>query len=361
MKKICFFIGDIERSGGTERVTTLVANALSTAGYDVTILSLYHGKKSFFPLNENINLNALFEHNVSMKKNFIPCVYKLRKYVKKNSIHSLILVDSILTIFAVPALAYMKLQCICWEHFNYNVDLGSIFRVYGRKLAAKYCQVVVTLTERDKNLWIDNIKNIKSNIVAINNPNPYSNQTHLASQSHKRVLAVGRLTQQKGFDLLIQSWAKIAKKNGVVNWKLSIVGSGEDYDKLMNLIKTLNVQDSVEIFPATQNIAEFYQHSSVYCLSSRYEGFGMVLIEAQAYGLPIVAFDCKIGPAEIVEHCITGYLVKDQDIIELANKLEKIITLDVVSYEEMSENALNNSLKYSVGKILPKWITILEN
>lgn len=361
MKKICFFIGDIERSGGTERVTTLVANALSTAGYDVTILSLYHGKKSFFPLNENVNLNALFEHNVSMKKNFIPCVYKLRKYVKKNSIHSLILVDSILTIFAVPALAYMKLQCICWEHFNYNVDLGSIYRVYGRKLAAKYCQVVVTLTERDKSLWIDNIKNMKANIVAINNPNPYSNQTHLASQSHKRVLAVGRLTQQKGFDLLIQSWAKIAKKNSVVNWKLSIVGSGEDYDKLMNLIKTLNVQDSVEIFPATQNIAEFYQHSSVYCLSSRYEGFPMVLLEAQNYGLPIVAFDCDTGPAELIEHGITGYLVKNQDMNELADLLEQMLILDECYYNNMSKNVLNNSIKYHINNILPKWIAILEN
>ncbi len=160
MQKICFLIGDMSLSGGTERVTSIIANELAKRYYQVSILSLSNGVDSFFKLNESIGLYSLYSQKVSMKKNFIGCCFKIRKFVQQHKIDTLIVVDSISCIFSVPAIWGLKVKHICWEHFNFNVNLGVKFRDIGRQLAARYCDIVVTLTKRDKELWKAGLKKL---------------------------------------------------------------------------------------------------------------------------------------------------------------------------------------------------------
>ncbi|ENU83927.1 hypothetical protein F974_00981 [Acinetobacter sp. CIP 102159] len=358
MKKICFLIGNLNHSGGTERVTTLIANALAEKKYQVSILSLADGKQSFFELVPSIKTYSLYPEKISFKKNFLGAVWLIRRFVTQNQIDTLVVVDSISCVFTVPALFGLKVKHICWEHFNFNVNLGVKYRDIGRKWAAKYCDYVVTLTKRDKELWEQGIKNIKAKIIPIANPSPFEVQENIPSLDYKTILCVGRLTYQKGFDLLITAWARVAQQ--VPDWKIVIVGSGEDEQMLKQMAIDYKVDQSIDFVGQQKNMDQFYRKASFFCMSSRFEGLPMVLLEAQSYGLPIVAFDCDTGPAEIVEHNTSGFLVELGNIAELANALFELINLTNTQYEKLSSAAVQNSTKYAVSSTIKSWLNIIK-
>lgn len=358
MKKICFLIGNLNHSGGTERVTTLIANSLAQENYQISILSLTNGKQPFFELVPSIKTYSLYPEKISFKKNFLGAVWLIRRFVTQNQIDTLVVVDSISCVFTVPALFGLKVKHICWEHFNFKVNLGVKYRDIGRKWAAKYCDYVVTLTKRDKELWEQGIKNIKAKVIPIANPSPFEVQENIPSLDYKTILCVGRLTHQKGFDLLITAWTKVAQQ--VPDWKIVIVGSGEDEQMLKQMAKSLGVDDSIIFAGQQKNMSTFYRQASFFCMSSRFEGLPMVLLEAQSYGLPIVAFDCDTGPAEIVQHNINGLLVESGNINGLTNSLLELINLSNIQYEKISSNAVENSVRYSVNPILKQWLSIIK-
>ncbi|MFB5707542.1 glycosyltransferase family 4 protein [Acinetobacter radioresistens] len=358
MKKICFLIGNLNNSGGTERVTTLIANALAEKKYQVSILSLADGKQPFFELVPSIKTYSLYPEKISFKKNFLGAVWRIRKFVTQHQIDTLIVVDSISCIFTVPALCGLKVKHICWEHFNFKNNNGVKFRDYGRKLAAKYCDYVVTLTQRDKELWEKGLKKINAKIVAIANPVSYEDIENIPSLEYKTVLAVGRLTHVKGYDLLITAWSKIARQ--VPGWKVIIVGSGEDELMLKQMAKDFAVEDSIVFAGQQKDMDQFYRQASFFCMSSRFEGFGMVLIEAQSYGLPIVAFDCDTGPAEIICEK-SGILVENLNVQLLANQLLMMTKMSVNQYSSMSSSAILNSKSYYIDNIVHHWVGLLES
>lgn len=353
MKNICFLIGNMDSTGGTERVTSLIANQFIESNR-VFILSLSEGKNPAFNLNSKIHVDSLFNHKVSMKKNFLSCILRIRKYIQDNKIDTLIVVDSISCVFTVPALIGLNVNHICWEHFNFKVNLGVKFRDLGRKLAARYCDYIVTLTERDRELWIDGLKNVKAKIIAIPNPTPFESINHTPNLDFKTVLSVGRLTYQKGFDLLLDAWALVCKQNS--DWTLKIVGGGEDEQTLKNQAKELGIENRVIFVPPTKNIAEHYKTASFYCMSSRFEGLPMVLLEAQSYGLPIVSFDCDTGPAEVIENGKNGFLVPSFNIVSFSEKIFDMIGSD---YKSMTENSKQNVLNFLLDNVVLKWNIII--
>ena len=357
MKKIFFLIGNLDRSGGTERVTSLIANELVEQDYNISILSLNGGSEPFFELNTNVQIHSLYPENVSFKKNFIGAIWKIRQFIKYNEVDTLIVVDTISCLFTIPALYGLRTKHICWEHFNFNNNNGVKSRDLARKLAANYCDYVVTLTKRDKELWQKYLKNIKSKIISISNPNPYENVEYNARLNHKKVLAVGRLTSVKGFDLLIDAWAQVCDANN--DWTLCIVGSGEEEEKLKEQAQLLNIFERCNFIPATKDVEQYYKTSSIYCLSSRFEGFPMVLLEAQAFGLPIGAFNCDTGPAEIVVDGVNGLLVKVGEAEQLASCLSSIIDISDEKYGIMSSNAIESSQRFSVKEITKLWVSII--
>lgn len=260
--------------------------------------------------------------------------------------------------FTVPALFGLEVKHICWEHFIFNVNLGVKYRDIGRRWAAKYCDYVVTLTQRDKELWEKGLKKINGKITAISNPVTYEDIENIPSLEYKTILTVGRLTHVKGFDLLITAWARVAQQ--VPDWKIVIVGCGEDELMLKQMAKDFHIEDSIVFAGQQKNMDTFYRQASFFCMTSRFEGLPMVLLEAQSYGLPIVAFDCDTGPAEIIDHNISGLLVAPENINGLANSLLGLINLSNIEYEQMSWNAVENSVRYSVNPIVKQWLSIIK-
>ncbi|NCI79689.1 glycosyltransferase family 4 protein [Acinetobacter kanungonis] len=356
MKNICFLIGNVNHSGGTERVTSLIANKLSNK-HRIHILSLNEGHSPFFELNQCIIIDSLFDKYVSQRSHFFSTIIKIRKYIIAHNIDTLVVVDSISCVFTVSACFGLKVNHICWEHFNIKVNLGSYFRDLGRWMASKWCTKIVTLTSRDKQFWEAKFGLSNTDkVVAISNPSPFQYQSHVPSLEFKNILSIGRLTHQKGFDHLIGAWAKISKQ--LPEWRITIVGSGEDDGFLRQMAKENNVENSIDFVGQQKNVDKFYRKASFFCLSSRFEGLPMVLLEAQSYGLPIVAYDCDTGPAELVTNQ-NGYLVEKQNIDELASALMSMAKLNEYEFSALVNENLKMKDNFGIDRIIIFWENIV--
>lgn len=354
-KKILFLIGNLNNSGGTERVCSIIANGLSDNGYQVVITSISQGTQPFFPINNNIKVNNLFDTVGRALYRTPSIIYKLRRVLIAEKIDILIIVESMSVLFSLPAIQGLSIKHICWEHFNFKIDLGKSSRRLARQLAAYYCDIVVTLTDRDRNFWLANTNN-KSQIVTIANPCPFIEEKSFSEKNTKMVLAVGRLTYQKGFDLLLDSWRKVNKD--FPDWKLIIAGEGEDRSLLEDYLSKHDLSDSVYFVGNTNHIDQYYEKAEIFCLSSRFEGFPMVLLETLSYGIPVVAFDCNTGPAEILEN--TGsILVPDGNTSLLSEGLIKLIK-DKKLRDEISIRSINKSKLYQSDLIIQNWLDLIE-
>lgn len=354
--KLLILGGNFNNTGGTERVGSLVANGLSEAGYEIVLASMSCGDKPFFPLNKEIKVTSLFNSPGRTLYRTPSLIYKIRKLLKDEKIDILIVVETMSVLFTLPAVIGLPVKHICWEHFNFKSDLGKKGRRIARQLAARYCDSVVTLTERDKEYWLAGTQH-KNQITAIPNPCPFPVQDNIYPKQSKIVLAVGRLVNIKGYDLLLQAWLKVIET--APDWQLKIVGEGEERASLSQFIADNNLADSVELVGNTDNVQKYYEQAAIFCLSSRFEGFGMVLIEAMAFGLPIVSFDCEAGPAEILDG--TGsILVKPCDTDLLADGLNELIA-DIDLRESISIASKDKAKQYQSDQILGSWVALVEN
>jgi glycosyltransferase involved in cell wall biosynthesis len=356
MKKIVFFGGNLNRSGGTERVSSLIANGLAARGYQVLMVSDQGGDEPFFQLDATIRTTSIFKkigHNFLRLPQLVARLRWLLIYEKPDI---LITVESMLVLFSIPASFKLPVRHICWEHFHFKIDLGKQGRRLARQLAACFCDDVVTLTKRDTLFWTHGTR-LNAQIQSIPNPSPFSVQLdHAPPLTSRIVLAVGRLVHPKGFDLLIRAWHKLAEVEPT--WQLHVVGSGVDEIYLKNFVSSLNLSKSIVFEPNTADVASHYKRASIYCLSSRFEGFGMVLIEAMAFGVPIVSFDCEAGPAEILAG--TGAaLVPPEDVYALAENLLRFIR-DPALRSAVSQAEKLRAEDFQLETVIDQWVKLLE-
>lgn len=174
------------------------------------------------------------------------------------------------------------------------------------------------------------------------------------------MIAVGRLDYQKGFDRLIQAWSLVQADGRFADWQLDIFGQGEWKDMLQQMIYEEGLQANAHINPPTKDIASEYVRSSLLVMSSHYEGFPMVMIEAMACGLPVVSFDYKCGPRDIIRHGENGLLVKDGDIRGLAEAMMMVMGDDAYR-KRLSGAALNVVSTYSEEAVMGQWTRLFAS
>lgn len=212
----------------------------------------------------------------------------------------------------------------------------------------------VVLTHEDKGYW-GNLPNIE----VIPNAAMHVSESY-SDVKNKRVIAVGRLDYQKGFDRLIEAWERIQHTGEWADWRLDIFGQGEWQEMLQQMIDEKGLQDTVRINKPTKQIGEEYVKSSLLVMSSHYEGFPMVMIEAMACGLPVVSFDYKCGPKDIIQHGINGLRVPDGDIQALANAMMEVMT-DEAYRKMLSQNAREVVHTYSEEAVMEQWIRLFTS
>lgn len=208
----------------------------------------------------------------------------------------------------------------------------------------------VVLTRNDYERWYE----ISNKIVIPNFISNYPNQ--YSTLEEKKVIAVGRYSWEKGFDLLIEAWVNVTVKHP--EWTLHIYGLG-DKEYYQNLANEKGIGNKVMCHPFAEDVYEKYRECSIFVLSSRYEGFGLVLAEAMATGLPSVAFNCPDGPSDIITDGVDGILVENGDTQKLSEGLEFLISHDKerVLY---GKNARENMKRYNKDTIMQEWINLFE-
>lgn len=351
---ICFLTGTLNVFAGAERMTATVANELARRGHRIHILSLCD-PRSCFPLDPSIRHDALFDRRPSFRSHFLTTIARLRRYVRQHGISVLVEVDPLLTLFTLPACLGLDVRRIAWEHCNFDQDLGLPLRRLARRLSARTCERIVVLTELDREKWVRNLR--CTNIDVIPNTLAFPIPAEPAARTSRTAVAVGRLTDVKGFDVLLQAWVVIAK--AFPDWRLRIVGSGELLDSLTQLRDRLSLQECVRLEPARSDIQSVYRDASLLCLSSRYEGFPLVLVEAMAYGLPIVATNCETGVKALLSHGENAQISPVNDPAALARGIAAVISSPELA-ARLAEAGRRQVHKFAPEEIATRWERLLS-
>lgn len=350
--KLLFLIKAVDNMGGTERVTIVMANELACRGHEVHIVSLVGSGTPFFRIDSCVDVRYLAEKERSV---FPVRDFRRHKRIKKSladiSPDIVIVVDVARALFKIPACKPYK--TVYWEHFNVSVEKNPM-RKLARRLASEYGDMIVTLTEQDAETYRRQFGAKRVTCI----PNPVSFEVPPYKYSGNRLaLAVGRLTEQKGFDLLLEAWHDIPDKAG---WCLHIVGKGKQKAKLEAIIAAYGLSDSVSIFPPTDDVRGLLSEAGLYVLSSRFEGLPLVLIEAQAMGLPAVSFDCPTGPSEIIVNGETGLLVENGNVKALSEAVGALLKADA-KRKSFSAGAYRMATdKFSLKTIAGRWEALFE-
>jgi glycosyltransferase involved in cell wall biosynthesis len=352
--KIVFLIKALDNIGGTERVTIQIANELSLRGYDVHIVSLVGNQKPFFSVLPAVKLHYIHKGS----DNSIFPYRDLRRHYRLKKCFAQILPDIIVVVDASRATlkipACKPYTTIYWEHFNTLMKSKRMHEL-SRKLAVKYGDYVVTLTEEDARSYQQKYHATK--VQCIHNPITIDVPNYLAPKGHQ-VVAVGRYTSQKGFDMLLQAWALVKDK---ADWKLLVVGRGKHEKRFRAFIEQHQLQDSVELLPPTNNVPALFASCGLYALSSRFEGLPLVLIEAAACGLPAVAFNCPTGPSEIIEHKKSGLLVPNGEVKAFAEALQVLMSNETLRLQYSQQSCQYVTKKFAVNTIIDQWEVLFKN
>ncbi len=368
--KLIYCIHSVYNPGGMERVLlNKVSYLVSHYGWDITIVTTnQNGRPPFYPFPAAVKMVDL-EVNYSAGDDEGP-LKKILTYFKKRRLHQKRLrqylerekADVVISLFPsessfIPAIkdgSKKVLELHFNKFFRLQYKRGGIIGLLDRfrtwqdeRLVRKFDKFVV-LTEEDKGYW-GNLCNIEAIPNAVK-----PTDGRVSDVTAKRVIAVGRLDYQKGFDRLINAWNIVAQDPTLKDWKLDIFGQGEWQNMLEGMIRERNLQDRAHINCPTNTINEEYLASSLIVMTSNYEGFGMVLVEAMSRGVPAVSFDCVCGPSDIISHGKNGLLVTNGDIEALAEAMKRIM-LDGEYRKQLSLEAVKVVDKYSEEMVMHRW------
>lgn len=354
MKKITFFIYDMYTGGGIERVVSLIANEMSKK-YEVEIISLYKTKKvPCYKLDDNIKLTYILEKELFPLKLYYPyLMYCTRKKLKNYKTD--VFICASMGFVGLNIFMRKRAKYIAWEHANTSIgDFGDKLWL-GRIIAAKYADKIVVLTKKDMKMNIDKYRT-SNKIVQIYNPIEKINLSDAYLRDSKKIVSCGRFQYQKGFDMLVDVADKILKKHK--DWEWHIYGDGPQKEMIENMIKERNLEKNLKLMGRVNNMNEKYKDYAMFVMTSRYEGFAMVNIEAHFAKLPIVSFNCNCGPDEIIQDGINGYLVDCFDTNQMAEKINYLIENSNVRIQ-MSQNTSLDKEKLDMKNIIKEWEKIL--
>jgi glycosyltransferase involved in cell wall biosynthesis len=375
--KIVYLTPALYMAGGVERVLTLKANYFAEQfGYDVTIiLTEGKGKPLAYPLSDKIkviNLDINFEElwTCSFFKKVLVYLRKQRQYKRKLKAELMRIrpdiTDSLLRreINFVSQIkdgskkiGELHVNRSNYRNFeandtNWLKELFAKLWMWNLITHLKQLDRFIVLTEEDKVAWTE-----LNNVVAIHNPVSFK-PVSVSSLQEKRVIAVGRYVYQKGFDLLLRAWKKVEEQ--CPDWELVIYGDG-DRSSYEQLLGELGINTNrCHLNAPTSQIQKEYVNSSVFAVSSRFEGLSMALLEAAACGLPIVSFACPCGPRDLITDGVDGLLVEKENVDAMADSLIKVMTSPEIR-EAMGNAILKKAEQFKIEHIAMQWKKLFES
>lgn len=375
--KILYAVEGVNLPGGYDRIIIEKANYLAEHGQEVIITVASHAlAKPYYPISDkvrlvdfNINFHQQYGHNLLHRT----CLYFMLMHQYRRALKDLLYVerpDIVITTLGreIDFITEIRDGSVkigeshIAKDYVRNLHLmeqrGFVYRMIAnywrkkidrkvRKLAA-----LVLLTQHDANSWKGLVKT-----VVIPNSLPFY-PLHGSSCENKQVIFVGRLNEQKGLEYLIDTWVKVHQKHS--DWVLHMYGDGEQKQLLSQMIKETGLEHVVIVHQPTHSIMEKYLESSMFLLTSRFEGLPLVLIEALACGLPIVSFDCPWGPADIIKDGEDGFLVEYLNTDEAAQRVCLLIENPILR-KNMGLKARINIQRYNRDVVMKQWTDLFRS
>ena len=357
-KSICIVDFDYSVCGGVEKVTASLANELSDC-CDVWVLSVCMGTDEMsFPLSENVHFENLAGKPDRLRYLKKAAKQKLPGFYKEHGIEFVIFQGNYAGYVCGTIGRTKGVRTAFFDH-------GALMNQWDRKdirfirwRCSKKCDYVITLTEESRKDYRERFHLPDRKVKCIYN---WIDDTLPASEKYddrsKRILSAGRFTYEKGFDHLVKIFAPAAKKHP--DWHLDIFGDGEERGKIEGLIREYGMEDNIHLKGMVSDLYARYGEYAMYVLPSYREGMPLVLLEAKYNRLPIISFDVRTGPKEIVTDGVDGILIEPCDTEKMTAAILKLME-DPELRISMSEHSQDNTDRFSRTRIREQWIGLIE-
>jgi len=348
--------------GGAERTTSVLANAWASRGNEVTLITLIKDDVPAYALHPEINLRQLrvrggtalnLVHGIIRQLKSVRVLRRAIHESRPDLIISVMDISNILTLFATRGASAPVI--IVEQTYPEYYPIGWTWETL-RRLVYRRADMLVS-TSKPMMEWLR--QKTKANACVIPNPidlpSTQSRSPHdclLQSDSGRTIIGMGRLVPEKGFDLLLQAFSRIA--SGHPDWSLKIVGEGVLREALQEQSVNLGVASRVEFVGWLQDPFSALRAADLFVFSSRFEGFGNALCEAMACGLPVISFDCPSGPGEIIRHGIDGILVPPEDVDALSATMDRLMG-DAQERAHLAARAPEVIMRFGLERILGLW------
>lgn len=376
--KIVYVYPKFTALAGTERVLIDKMNYLANQeGVEVVVITHEQGNHPFaYPLSSkvthvdlNVRFLTLYRYNILVR------LIKRKRYKKLLAVRFSKLISDIRPSIVVATTYYPYLLTLinscpihikkvleshidkCYLHSNDPLIKNNLIkRIRGvRNMNCLKCEagsfdILVSLHHQDAVDWSKYLRTqVITNVVHLNDT------ARISNQESKHIIFVGRYTVQKGIPDLFRVWEKVFDKHP--DWYLDLYGDGDI--KEIPYTEENRKNKNIHVHPSDPDIFSRYIESSIFVLTSLYEPFGLVIVEAMSCGLPVVAFDCPSGPANIINDGVDGFLIKNRDIDEFAEKLCMLIESPQLRLE-IGKSAIQSSKRYSAEQVMPQWISLFN-
>lgn len=354
LSHICFVCSRLDLPGGIERAIVNTANLFADKGHKVSLIITDDSIGSFYPVRNDIVFTSLpLDFGIrdkgdplTKKIDFVKHLSQLKKQVNHLKPDIIIGTEYSLSIVTYYAAKNLVAKIFAWEHHHFHWLKKSRFWNYLFKKVYPKLHAVVCLNEMEKHLFEG--FGCKSVVV----PN-FVVQQNKAPLNTKIILSIGWLIKRKGVDLIPVIAEKVFASHP--DWQWQIIGSGEEEAALRNELKKRGLERNVIIAaPVSADLNEFYQAAALYVMTSRFECFPMVLLEAMSHGVPAVSFDCPTGPSFIIHHGEDGLLLEQENVEAMADALIRLIE-NVKERNSFGDAAYQNITRFSPGNVYAEW------
>jgi glycosyltransferase involved in cell wall biosynthesis len=365
--RIAFVIYSLE-GGGAERVTTILAQHWAAAKHDVKVITLADESINFYKPNAPVECESLNYARVSRNLWKTPFVSLRRALLLRRRLRAFqpdVVIGMMNTASVLVAMACFMFpaRTIGTERIYPPLSPLSPARRFARCIAYRFLDVIIAQT-KESAAWI-RANTFAKAVRIIPNPlawpleatPPFVTPNSVCPQGRLVVLAVGRLVRQKGFTSLIEAFARVHPDHPA--WDLVIVGVGPDRDLLETLRDRLGLKGHVFLPGRVGNIGDWYARASIFAMTSLFEGFPNALLEAMAYGLPVISTDCDTGPRDIIKHDLNGLLVEPGDQEALVAGLRQLIESEDLR-TRLSDKARAVSTLFAVEHISQQWQAVFR-
>lgn len=355
---IAFLLGGFSNYGGIGRVSAVVASRLSEEkDTAVTAVCLYRDENDIgYAVSDKIHREYLFDGFLTVKKALLKgAVGRLKKILVQNKIDVVVACGTIYYPLALFAARRAKIKCVMWEHIHPNSGEDHFLQDEIRSYAARRSDANVLIADRALTIYNDRFPHANNTLIynpldpaAFRRREPYGKE-------HRRILSVGRLSPQKNYLSLLRVAKRVLPQNE--GWQWDIYGEGECRAELESAICEMGLVGRVNLMGQHHAMYDLYQNYDFQVMTSRFEGFPMVLLEGIANALPLISYDIETGPNEIVFSDKNGFLIPSGDEDAMAQAVQKMICDPAMRLRFSKESAALTD-RFSLDAVAREWMTL---